>query len=97
MFNRLRRTLAIASAALLLSTTAAAQSMAENDAANTPVAVDAMFLRPLGVIGLVLGTGFFLATAPIVLVTRPQEIGKLSKVLVVKPVKFLWVDPLGGH
>jgi hypothetical protein len=97
MSNRLRRILVIASAALLLSTTSTAQTIAQGDAANAPVAVDVMLLRPAGFVGLVLGTGFFLVTTPLVLITRPHEIGTPFDALVVKPAKFLWRDPLGGH
>jgi hypothetical protein len=32
-----------------------------------------------------------------VLITRPHEIGIPFNDLVVRPAKYLWVDPLGGH
>ena len=54
-------------------------------------------LRPAGFVSLVVGTGLFIATSPIVLITRPHEIGKPFKSLVVRPAKYLWVDPIGGH
>jgi hypothetical protein len=97
MSNRLRRILVIASAALLLSTSATAQTVSQGDAANAPVMVDVMVLRPAGFISLVLGTGLFLAVTPLVLVTRPHEIGKPFNALVAKPALYLWRDPLGGH
>jgi hypothetical protein len=56
-----------------------------------------MFLRPAGFVSLVFGTALFLAAAPIVLVTRPQEIGRPFQQLVVQPAKYVWVDPLGEH
>jgi hypothetical protein len=88
-------------AALLLSTafstSAMAQTRSQGDAANAPAAVDVLLLRPVGFVSLILGTGLFLVTAPIVLVTRPHEIGTPFKELVVRPAKYLWADPLGGH
>jgi len=97
MSIRLRRILAIVSAALLLSTTVTAQMISQGDAANAPAVVDVMLLRPAGFISLVVGTGLFLALTPIVLITRPHEIGTPFNALVAKPAKYLWRDPLGGH
>lgn len=97
MSNRLRRILVIASAALLLSTTATAQTVSQGDAANAPAVVDVMLLRPAGFVSLVVGTGIFLAITPLVLITRPHEIGTPFRSLVVKPAQYLWRDPLGGH
>ncbi|MBW2427286.1 MAG: hypothetical protein JRG86_23805 [Deltaproteobacteria bacterium] len=101
MPNRLRRILAVTCAALLLSTALTtslqAKTVSESDAANAPVAVDALVLRPAGLVGLVIGTALFVVATPFVLITRPHEIGKPFDALVVKPAKFLWVDPIGGH
>ena len=97
MSNRLRRMLVITSAVLLLSTTSTAQTVAQGDAANAPVAVDALMLRPAGFVGLIVGTGLFLIATPFVLITRPHEIGKPFNALVTKPALFLWRDPLGQH
>ena len=97
MSNRLRRILAVSFAALLLSTPATAQSVAPSDAANAPAAVDVILLRPAGFISLVIGTAIFLVISPIVLVTRPHEIGTPFDDLVGRPARYLWKDPLGGH
>lgn len=100
MSNRLRRILAVMAATLMLSTTlatSASADVAQGDAANAPAAVDVLLLRPAGFVSLVVGTGLFLASSPIILVTRPQEIGTPFKELVVRPAKYLWVDPIGGH
>jgi len=97
----LRRILAATCAALLLSTGLAtgswAKTRSQSDAANAPAAVDVAVLRPAGFVGLVLGTGIFVATLPIVAITRPHEIGTPFEALVVEPARFLWVDPIGGH
>lgn len=101
MSNRLRQILAVTAAILLFSTvfstSAMAQTRSQTDSANAPAAVDVLLLRPAGFISLVVGTGLFLVLSPIVLITRPHEIGIPFKQLVVRPAKYLWVDPLGGH
>ena len=102
MSNRLRQILAVTVATLLLSAVCstsamAGQSRSPQDAANAPAAVDVLLLRPAGFISLIVGTALFLATTPMVLITRPHEIGTPFKQLVVRPAKYLWVDPIGGH
>lgn len=101
MSNRTRRFLAVAAAALMLasaavpSTALAAGSHAEN--ANAGVVFDVIVMRPLGFVTLGLGTGLFVASLPILLVTRPQDIAKPADTLVARPARFLWKDSLGGH
>ena len=101
MSNRFRRFMALVGATLLFSTvfatTASATNVSQGDAANASPVVDVMILRPAGFVSLVVGAGLFLVTSPIVLVTRPHEIDKPFKQLVVRPAKYIWVDPLGGH
>jgi hypothetical protein len=103
MSNRHRQFLAVLAALLLFSTVfsssamAQSQSQSQYDAANAPAAVDVLILRPAGFISLIVGTALFLAMSPIVLITRPHEIGVPFKELVVRPAKYLWADPLGGH
>ena len=97
----MRRTITCIAAALMFSTafasTASATDVAQGDAANASPVVDVLVLRPAGFLSLVVGAGLFLVTSPIVLVTRPHEISKPFKQLVVRPAKYIWVDPLGGH
>jgi hypothetical protein len=88
-------------ATLMLSTTLAtsvsAGTVSQDDSANAPAAIDVLLLRPAGLLSLVVGTGLFLVSAPIILLTRPQEIGTPFAQLVVRPAKYIWVDPIGGH
>lgn len=101
MSNRLRRLAALLAAALLIQSafvsTAGANTMTPGQRSNASPVVDVMLLRPAGFLSLAVGTGLFLVTAPIVLITRPHEIEKPFKQLVVRPAKYVWVDPLGGH
>ena len=101
MSNRIRRSVAVVTAALVLSavasTPALAQSRAQGDAANASPVVDVMLLRPAGFVSLIVGVGLMVGLTPLVLITRPQEINKPFEQLVVKPARFLWVDPIGSH
>lgn len=101
MSSRIRRSVAAVTAALLLSTLATnpsiAQTRAQGDAANASPVLDVMLLRPVGFVSLVVGVGLMAALTPIILITRPHEINKPFEQLVVKPARFLWVDPIGGH
>jgi hypothetical protein len=72
-------------------------SRSHDEAANAPVGFDVLVMRPVGFVTLVLGTGLFLIAAPLTLVTRPLEIDKPFQNFVVRPARFLWADPLGGH
>lgn len=101
MSNRIRRSMAGLTAVLLLVTAAAtpalAQTRAQGDAANASPVLDVMLLRPAGFVSLVVGVGLMVVLTPLVLITRPMEINKPFEQLVVKPARFLWVDPIGGH
>lgn len=95
----IRRTFAALVALVLLSIAAnpapAADRMTERSSA--PVIFDAMIMRPLGFLTLGLGTGLFVITLPILAVTHPQDVGLPWNILVVRPAKFIWADPLGQH
>ncbi len=102
MSNRLRRIVALIAATLLFSITITSTATAEytvdqGDTANAPAVVDVLILRPAGFVSLVVGTALFLVSAPIVLISRPHEIGTPFKQLVIRPAKYIWVDPIGGH
>ena len=101
MSIRFRRILAVMAAVLMFSTacssTALGQTRSQGDVANAPAVIGVMLRRPAGFISLVIGTVLFVGLAPIVLVTRPHEIGTPFEPLIVRPAKYIWVGPLGGH
>ena len=75
------------------------RSMASMMAGHDPVAptFDLLVLRPLGIVGVIGGFCLFVVSTPITLITRPHEIGRPFKQLVVRPAKYVWADPLGEH
>ena len=64
---------------------------------HVPPLVDALILRPFGLMMTVTGAVVFAPTAAIVGITRPTDLGKPFKVLVGRPFRFTFMDPLGEH
>jgi hypothetical protein len=62
-----------------------------------PVVLDAFFMRPLGVVVTALGFAAWTLNAPIAAATRPTDLHKTFKSLVINPARFTFVDPLGHH
>ena len=65
---------------------------------NVPVVMDVIPFRfPLGFILTATGFVVWVAITPIQLITRPTDMHKTFKTLVINPARFTWVDPLGHH
>ncbi len=92
---------AVVAACLLLAPAAMAEpgSLGPNYDAQGRVepTLDALVLRPLGLLMTVTGFVTFVAYAPIVVITRPTDIAEPFKSLVLGPARYTWVDPLGYH
>ena len=90
---------------LLATTLAVAQETAEmnvpneaNETAEAPntagaMVLDALLLRPLGLVATVLGAATFVVTLPFSLPTRSAD--DAAEVLVVKPAEYTFARPLG--
>jgi hypothetical protein len=103
MTRRLRGLCLLFVSALLLVATAgpaAADSLSSRglnaDADRPSPVIDAVVLRPLGILATVVGTMGFVFASPVCLVTRPQEIDEPFKALVARPAWWTWARPLGG-
>ncbi|MBW1890802.1 MAG: hypothetical protein JRI93_09815 [Deltaproteobacteria bacterium] len=55
--------------------------------------IDALFVRPLGIIATIIGAGFFVISLPFSLLGR--NAGEAASKLVVDPAKFTFARPLG--
>ncbi|MCP5044919.1 MAG: hypothetical protein GY944_28155 [bacterium] len=111
MLNRIRRfTAALCITALfagiVLPSTASASdadsfiNSSDSEANNmtSPLMVDLLLLRPIGLVTLGVSTVLFvIPIAPLTLMTRPTEISKPFKTMVIEPARFVWSDPLGTH
>jgi hypothetical protein len=97
------KVLSLAAAAALLTLSAAASAADSVDASfvsesdNTPssgaIAADIVLLRPLGLVGTVLGTALFVAGLPFEAMSG--DISGPAKRLVGQPAKFTFTRPLG--
>ena len=89
--------LAITAAVMLFLSTPPAyaqESRAEMpDGSAGAIVVDALFLRPAGFVGTVLGTVAFVVTLPFSAPTHSAD--NAAKKLVVEPAKFTFARPLG--
>ena len=96
---RARRVVAGVLAALTLAVAPSAVATPPNTDARGHVnpVVDVLLLRPAGIAAAAGGVGLFVIAAPIVLITRPHEIGRPFEWLVMGPIRYTWMDPIGDH
>ena len=64
---------------------------------ETPILLDAMVLRPLGLVLTAVGAAAFVIPGAFTMMTRPTDIGKPFKVLVGNQFRYTFMDPLGAH
>ena len=109
MLNRIRRTTAAFCLVALVTGVTFPLSASANDSfinssgseakkTTSPVMLDLLLLRPIGLVTLVVSTVLFVdIVLPLTLITRPAEIGKPFESMVLGPARFVWKDPLGSH
>ena len=96
---RIRRgivaTIAVGSILLALASPAAA---GVDDRDRFPILIDAVIMRPLGLAATIGGFVYYgVFVAPLLAITRPTDLGKPWRSLVVNPARFTFVDELGWH
>jgi hypothetical protein len=64
---------------------------------GSPPSVDLFIMRPLGLAMLGVSCALFVPAAALTYLVRPSEIGVPYEHMVMKPVRFVFVDPLGSH
>ena len=64
---------------------------------DTPIVLDALILRPVGIVVTAVGAALFVPAAAVVGATRPVDIGKPFQMLVANPFRYTFIDPLGQH
>jgi hypothetical protein len=85
---------------LMVQAAPAAAVMGEDleNRGKTNIIVDALILRPLGLVMVAGGTAFWaVGIAPLVAITRPTDLGKTMSHMIARPVRYTFVDPLGHH
>jgi len=94
-------TAALVASAVLLSGVAPALAFKdegfEATEQQTPAVLDAMILRPAGLLMIVGGIVLFVPVGAVTAITRPTNIGKPFHTLVGTPFRYTFLDPLGEH
>jgi hypothetical protein len=87
----------VAAAVLATATVAPARAqdrMVSSQPTAGEMTVDALLLRPLGLVGTVLGTGAFIVTLPFSAIGG--NVGEAADQFVVKPARYTFARPLGN-
>ena len=86
--------LIIAFATVSFATNSFAQTAIEgSDITTEEMVADAVLVRPLGLVAIILGAGIFVISLPFSLLGR--NVGEAGSKLVVAPAEFTFVRPLG--
>jgi len=67
------------------------------EAENAPVVFDALFMRPLGLVGLGASAALWVPAQAITMAVRPMDWKKPIDLMLRKPFEFVFRDPLGSH
>ncbi len=78
---------------LFVLTSTAAFAASDND--GIAVIADFLILRPIGLATVVGGTGMFILTLPLAVITG--SVDKTADALIVEPVEFTFVRDLGDN
>jgi hypothetical protein len=98
MFKRAKKpmvvTLILVFATVSLATHSFAQAtVGESEITTEEMVVDALVVRPLGLVATILGCGLFIISSPFSFLGG--NIGEAGSKLVADPAKFTFVRPLG--
>ncbi len=91
---------ALAVGALLLGHAAPAAASKTDDfnrVHEVPILLDALLLRPMGLVVTAIGAALAPVPMAIVGMTHPSDVLLPFKALVVAPARFTFVDPIGHH
>lgn len=98
MSRGLRNWAAVFTALAMFATSAPALATDTYDErGNASPMVDVLILRPMGLLAFGTGAILFAAISPVMLIARPQELGKPFEALVGAPARYVWLDPIGSH
>ncbi|MBW2038040.1 MAG: hypothetical protein JRI46_00345 [Deltaproteobacteria bacterium] len=68
---------------------------AKDEPSAEAITLDFVLIRPVGVLSLAAGTGIFIISSPLALITGSTKTS--AKKLVVEPFTFTFVRPLGEY
>ncbi|HOG18610.1 MAG: hypothetical protein A4E73_03965 [Syntrophaceae bacterium PtaU1.Bin231] len=86
-----RRSIALLAACVLLMTSAPAFGDERVD--DMAMVADVLFVRPVGIAAIVLGTALFIVSMPFAIPSG--SVGKAGQMLVAEPFRYTFCRPLG--
>ena len=95
-----RRLLAAFALVALVAAPASAvtsQRVDQVDSEYAPPMMDVLVLRPVGLVGLALSSMLWVPAQLLTLAVNPSEWYLPMDHLLVKPARFVFVDPIGSH
>jgi hypothetical protein len=84
-------------AAVIAGPAAAGQQFTDVDGSHAGPMFDVLVMRPVGLIGLGVGALLWLPAAAMTAAVQPTEIGKPTEMLIKKPYRYVFDDPIGTH
>lgn len=87
----------LAALACVFLLAAPAHALEERDADRVPVLFDLLTRAVFGIPLTIAGSVAMVPVGFVTAITRPSEIDKPFRILVLGPVRYTWVDPLGYH
>ncbi|MBM4384380.1 MAG: hypothetical protein FJ091_13570 [Deltaproteobacteria bacterium] len=84
-------------AALFASPALAGKQFGESEASHTGPMFDVLVMRPLGLVAMGVGAVLWLPAAGMTAAIQPSEIGKPTEMLIKKPYRYVFQDPIGSH
>lgn len=83
--------------AFLAGPAVAEQQFTDVEASHTSPMFDVLVMRPIGLIGLGVGALLWVPAAAMTAAIQPSEISKPTEMLVKRPYRYVFDDPIGSH
>ena len=84
-------------AALIAGPALAEKQFSNVEASNASPMFDVLVMRPVGLIGLGFGALLWLPAAAMSAAVQPSEVSKPTEMLIMKPYRYVFDDPIGSH
>lgn len=84
-------------AALVAGPALAEKQFSNVESSNASPMFDVLVMRPVGLIGLAFGALLWLPAAAMTAAVQPSEVSKPTEMLIKKPYRYVFDDPIGSH
>ena len=84
-------------AALIAGPALAEKQFSNVESSHASPLFDVLVMRPVGLIGLAFGALLWLPAAAMTAAVQPSEVSKPTEMLIKKPYRYVFDDPIGSH